>query len=137
MTGTGVKNQIDAAEGQAPAGALGDPSVFADLKADLHPSFAPAAIEVQVANRIELTIAGEGFNYSLRPGLEPAQLIVDAVAGQKALDHKAGDAAVGQKRGRVEHGILIEDWQPHRDNQAARLRNNLLEDLPGRLLDPG
>jgi hypothetical protein len=87
MARAGVQDHVDRLARQLRAGTLRRPGVFADLEADPH----AGEIEDQIADRV-LHAAHAGPRPAPgRPRLEPARLVVDAVAGERPLRDEAED----------------------------------------------
>src|SRR5690606_26606587 len=102
VTGAGVEDHIDPLERQIAAGAMRDPGVLADLEAQLD----AAAVEVKVAQgHVDAGDLDVGAQ-PLRPRLEPARLVVNAVAGEVLLGDDAGEATVDGEGGAVVDGLV-------------------------------
>ena len=124
----GIAQDVDAAQREIGARPVGDPRVLADLEAD--PDIAD--VEQQVADRIAPDRAvGRGalehVDLAGRPRLEPARLVVDAVAGEELLADEADDRAVDEQRRGVVQRLLVIDRQPDGDDHAVGQRRERLE----------
>src|SRR6185369_3783514 len=91
VTGARVENHVDTVERQTGARTLGNPRVFADLETNAHTT----AIEIDIAQRIARAIQRDLGSHAGRPGLKPARLVVNAIAGEKLLGGKAQYFSVG------------------------------------------
>ena len=127
MARAGIENHVDAAEGQLRTGPIGDPGVLANLEADLH----AADVEVNIAERVRFVTGCQISPAADRPGLEPARLIVDAVAGEKPLGGKTENPTVSHQRRRVVKRAMVQHGQPNRDDNSASARHDLFQHSPG------
>ncbi len=121
-----MKSTPEAGEGRA--GTIRDPRVFADLESEAYAT----AVEEQVSDGHGAPLGQRmRIDDAHRPGLEPARLIMDAVAREMPFRHEAHQLPIRQERGAVEHSVLVQDGQPDRDHHAPRFRQHLHQCRPG------
>ncbi len=70
----------------------------------------------------------------LRPGLEPARFVVQAIAAKEPLGDEAGDPPIDGQTGTVEQGVAVHQRQPEADDHAVRVRQDCRERFARRLL---
>ena len=114
----GIEDDVYPLRRHASAGPAGHPGVLAYLEADLN----AAAVEDQVADRILLAAKLDRVADLLRPGLEPAGLVVQAVAAEEPLGHKARDPPIDRQAGTVEQGVAMQERQAQAHDHALRGR---------------
>ena len=123
-----IAQDVDAAQREVDARAVRDPRVLANLEADAN----VAELEHEVADRelADRAVVGgalEHVDLARRPRLEPARLVVNAVAGEELLGDEADDHAVGEQRGGVVQRLLVIDAAADRDDHAAGQRRERVE----------
>ncbi len=72
-----------------------------------------------------------------RPGLEPARLVVDAVAGQSALGNQAEDPPVIHQCAGIEHRLVVPDREPDADDDALGVPRDLAQHFRRRVENGG
>ena len=82
------------------------------------PIFTPPQSKTRSPIGILLPVQQDRVAEVHRPGLEPAGLVVQAVAGQEALGDEPGDAAVDGHAGHVEQGVAVQQGQAQADDHA-------------------
>ncbi len=118
-----VQDHVDTLEGLGAARPHRDPRVLADLEADAH----TVAVEVQVAKGVARALDVDLGVHAGRPGLEPARLVVDAVARQETLRHEPRDGAVAAQGHAVEDGVVVGQGEAEAGDHARRARQQLVE----------
>ena len=118
VAGRRIEDDVRPFQRQRPARTIRHPGVFADLKADLH----AADVKVNVANGVALALQFRVRKEALRPGLEPPGLVVQTLAGEEPLGHKAEDSPIRHQAGRVEQGVVVQHRQAERDDNPAASR---------------
>jgi hypothetical protein len=123
-----VEQDVGAAQRQVGARAVRDPGVLADLEADPHVT----DVEHEIADRppSDRPVGGgalEHVDLTARPRLEPARLVVDAVAGEELLRGEPDDLAVGEQRRGVVQRLLVIERQADGDHHARGERRERLE----------
>ena len=113
------------------AAPLRDPCIFADLEADSH----TREIEEHVAERVALATAFELHHLMVRPGLEPARLIVKPLASEVLFGREACDLSVGDDACGVVETAPTPDRHPNAHDHALGLGHDLHQHRPGALRD--
>ena len=86
MTRTRIQNEIDTVQCQRRARPVRHPGILANLKSNAN----AANVEMQVSDG-KCLAAGRNklVAHACRPRFEPTRFIMNSVAGQKPLSHKA------------------------------------------------
>src|SRR5439155_36013 len=72
--------------------------------------------------------------HACRPRFEPTRFIMNSVAGQKPLSHKANESSIHSQRCAVEETVLVQGRQPERHDHSAGFRQEFLERSPRSLM---
>jgi len=117
-------------EGSSP---LRHPGVLADLEPDAY----ARKVEEHVAERVALAVPLELDDLVVWPWLEPARLVVKALAREVFLRSEACDLAVGHDAGGIVKTASAPDRQPDAHDHPAGLREERHQHAPGALGDIG
>ena len=131
VAGAGVEDDVDSLRRHAAAGPARHPGVLANLEADLDAT----AVEDQVADRILLAAKLDRVADLLGPGLEPAGLVVQAVAAEEPLGHEARNPPIDRQAGTVEQGVAMQERQAQAHDHALRGGKDRFERLPDHRLE--
>ena len=122
VTRAGVEQHVSPALSELSTGAIGHPSIAANLEADSN----AAAIEQHVAEWVVTAADFDAADYSGRPAAEPAWLVMNAVARQVLFRNKAEELTVARDRGRVVDSTFVKHGQAEAGDEALRIGHELL-----------
>jgi len=122
VAGRGVEDDVGAMRREPGPRTLGHPGVLADLEAE-----ADAVLrlrserEEQIAKRhLDPADPCRG-RAAFMPGLEPARLVVDAIAGEMLLGHASQHPSIGDHRYAIEQRAVVQARQTETHHQPVRL----------------
>lgn len=125
--GAGVEDDIDSAAGEESAGAVGDPGVFADFKADADAADFKNGVADGKVVIAEFVFDDDAFG----PGVEPTGFVVESVAGEVFLGDETGDGAIDEDGDGIVNGVFDPDREANGDDHALGFGCDLGETVPG------